>query len=131
MLRLDGGNMVASPFMFTFPGGRPIDNSATLGAVTTISFTVPAGKRWIFLCASAEVDTSATFTAYIYNSSDKRIQIVTSQSAGTITIDMPYGVSNIRSFYFFPMKAGDYIKFTWGAAQGTPEVSCTVLELDE
>jgi len=120
-----------SQFNWTFPGGRLIDNFATLGAVATISFTVPAGKTWLVFGGTAERDVNATFIVEAYNSADKLLGRLGSQAAGVTSISwgtMNAVINGLAMQYPFQLRAGDYIKYTWGAAQTTPEVRLNVLE---
>lgn len=117
-----------SQFVWTSPGGKISDNFETLGAVSSKTWTVPAGKRWVIYGGSAERDQNATLSIVHNTSADKKIMDFHYAVAGTSTICWPCGTS-------YPMgpfiaKAGDKIVYTWGAAQTTPEVSLQILEVD-
>jgi len=107
-----------------------VDNCETLGAVTFKKFTVPAGKRWLVFGGSAERDVSATLDIAIYNAGDKLIMANAQVGAGTTTISWGsfYTATANALMNAIPLDAGSYVKYTWGAAQTTPEVSCLVTE---
>ena len=102
----------------------------TLGAVTFKKFTVPAGKRWLVFGGSAERDVSATLDIAIYNANNKLIMANAQVGAGTTTISWGsfYTATANALMNPIPLDTGSYIKYTWGAAQTTPEVSCLVSE---
>lgn len=104
------------------------DNCETLGAVTSKTFTVPAGKRWLVFGGSAERDVSATLDIAIYNASDKLVMANAQVSAGTTTISWGslYTATANALMNAIPMSEGWYVKYTWGAEQVTPEVSLLV-----
>lgn len=122
-----------------FPAGKIIDNFETLGAVTSKVFTVPSGRKWIVYGGFAERDTSATFTIGIYNDDDELVQSLIARgnpiAAGTTDIDWGIHCYNSVANYLYPLQhpllldSGWYVKYTWGAAQSTPEVSCVVQEV--
>ena len=118
-----------SQFVWTFPGGKPLDNFETLGAVSEKVWTVPPGKLWLIYGGHAERDASATFQVILYTSADKIIMKFHYVSAGTSAVEWPSGTT----FPFhgpWPAKAGDKLKYEWGAAQTTPEISLLILEID-
>jgi len=105
---------------------RIVSNFQTLGAVATVTFSVPSGARWIVLYGTAERDQNATFSADIRDASDKVIgHLLDALAAGVTKVYMP-------SDSHFPcpcvLEEGYDITFTWGAAQTTPEVALVVLE---
>jgi len=128
-----------SNVVFTFKGGKLIDNFETLGAVTTKSFTVPTGKRWMPLgIMYVERDANATLDIALYNDLDKLLlQLITQLAAGVTNVSYPFNavddptIAAFQALKGMTLKAEWYVKVTWGAAQTTPEVSFPVLEIDE
>jgi len=113
--------------------GRIVDNAETLGAVTTHTFTVPDDCRWELYGIIVERDVSATLVVEMFNENDFRLGAIASMAAGTgaLTIlPISVGGEDYMITCLMPMKAGWYIKLTWGAQQGTPEVACLVEEWD-
>lgn len=113
--------------IFTFPAGKLVTNFATLGAVATNTFTVPAGKRWLIIYGKAERDANATFDAHITDGTNIIGYLTAQIAAGVTMVHLP----NDGHFPCLPMlDAGYTVVYTWGAAQTTPEVSLVVLEMD-
>lgn len=117
-----------------FKGGQWKDNQETLGAVSTHRFTVPAGKRWYVQSVYAEIDASASMLIDVHNAGNFMLWEMFFAAASTNDVSLGPGplIANkshpMRSFY---LSAGDYILLTWGAQQTTPEVACTVFEVNE
>jgi hypothetical protein len=105
-------------------------NFETLGAVTTKTFTVPANTRWLVFGGKAERDVNATLDIAIYDGSDNVISAFPQVVAGTTTIYWGFlATASTHALYnAVPLDAGWYIKYTWGAQQTTPEVSCLVAQ---
>ena len=108
---------------FFLYGGRRVTNVATLGAVATHAFVVPAGKRWVVLGGYAERDQNAT------------LDIAAQDTGGNIIWfrdQVAAGVTNIGWLVqgILVLDATDQVVYEWGAAQVTPEVSLLVLEID-
>jgi len=105
-----------------------VDNFETLGAVTTKKFTVPAGKRWMVYGGRAERDVATTLDIEFYNSSDKLLFAFAQVASGGTTISwgLVFTASAQQLVEPIPLDPGDYVKYTWAAAQGTPEVTCLV-----
>jgi len=123
---------------WTFPAGNILHNYETLGAVATKSFTVPSGKKWLFLgFMYVERDANATLDIALHNEDDDKIcDLITQVAAGTTNLYFPEAIAASAGdlavwemLKNMPMDAGWYIKVTWGAAQTTPEVCCPVLEI--
>lgn len=110
---------------WTFPAGKLITNFATLGAVATITFTVPAGKRWLFLDGRAERDANATMDAKITDGTNDMV-LATQLAAGVTDAKIGAMFASLPQV----MDAGWEMIYTWGVAQTTPEVTCLVLEID-
>jgi len=123
------------PVAFTFIGGKLVTNQETLGAVSSKTWTVPSGKRWVILGGYAERDQSATFRVSITDASDKNLMLT--ELLGAATTDISFGGLNnlpwttgLNPMQFpFPVDAGMKIVYTYGAAQTTPEVALLVLEI--
>lgn len=129
--------MVSQIMAFIFHGGELLDLYETLGAVSSKTWTCPAGKRWLILGAYIERDANATLTLELFNVSDKRLGYPAEQTL------IGAGVTNIYFWrkallvanYIYPisemmlLKEGDYIKATWGAGQTTPEVALIYIEV--
>ena len=64
------------------------NNFATLGAVSTISFTVPTGKRWYVYGGTVERDQSAALDVGFYDSAGHLIMALSQVAAGTTKIFM-------------------------------------------
>lgn len=118
--------------MFDPMKGRPKDNYEVLGAVTTKSFIVPAGKRWLVIGGTAERDVSASMQIEIYNASNKVALRGAYTAAGTTLISWGSMAVVAADRIGFPilLETGMYVKYTWGAAQTSPEVTCLVMEYD-
>lgn len=107
-------------------------NYEVLGAVTIKKFTVPSGKRWTVWGGYCERDVEGTLLIEIYDANDKLVALILSLVAGTS--NMSWGVMcmsganvvNMKSP--FPLDTGMYIKYTWGAEQTSPEVTCLITE---
>ena len=124
---------MSDPMKWIFYGGQWVDNAETLGAVATHRFTVPAGKRWRVQSVYTEVDTSATLLIQAFSAANELLFDMYFQAASTNNISL--GPSTLIANRNYPLMAfylesGCYILVTWGAAQGTPEVSCTVFEVN-
>lgn len=120
-------------FMFTFIGGRPVLQFTHLGAVTSHSFTVPAGKRWLVFGGEVERDANAALSLYVYNAADELIMVIFSEGAGVAEHDWGVWVSSTptesRSIsHPILLGSGDYLKVVWGAAQTTPVVTIAYVE---
>lgn len=126
-------------FAWTFLGGKLIDNFAAPAPPAGATgkehvFTVPTGKRWLVFGGYFERDANASFTIGIYNSDDKILFIGVTLAAGTT--NLTWGMLNTTGNVAYkldhpiPLKAGDYIKYVWGAAQTSPEVTLVVAEID-
>lgn len=125
--------MPTQTLALTHQGGELKDNQAELGAVSTKSFTVPSGKRWLCWGGYVERDQNATIQIDLYNSSNELIgTILNPLAAGTTNFTWGF---NTATAYFIPspipMKAGDYVKLTWGASQTTPKVSLIISQIGE
>lgn len=80
----------------------------------------------------AERDVSATFDCELYNENDKLLMKIGQVGAGTTLVSLGALNDGIGAGDFpfpFPMKAGWYIKYTWGAEQVTPEVALIVSKM--
>jgi len=123
-------------FAFTFPGGKLLDKYILVGSdETEEKLTVPNGKRWLFFGGAVKPDTSAAVLVELCNSDDKVIlTILPTATAGTAILSMleQRSVATNPALYAgLPMKAGDYLKITFGAAQGAAAyVTAIVLEAD-
>lgn len=115
-----------------------MDNFATLGAVSSVTITVPAGKRWILYGGYIERDQNATLTYEIRNAADKNIFGGGTIAAGTSNVlwgltAILLGSTTFLDYFHFPypliMEAGSDILISWGAAQTTPEITALVLEV--
>ena len=106
------------------------DNSSTLGAVSTKTFTVPSGKRWVVYGGYAERDVGSTLDIAFYTSGDKLIFAFAQVASGATNISwgLVATATAQQLNHPFPLKAGQYIKYTWSMAQATPEVACLVSE---
>ena len=106
------------------------DNQSTLGAVATKTFTVPAGKRWLVYGGYAERDVGSTLDIAFYTSGDKLIFAFPQVTSGSTNIS--WGIvataSAQQTTIPIPLKAGQYVKYTWSMAQTTPEVACLASE---
>lgn len=110
--------------------GEIKDHFEVLGAVSTKTFTVPDGKIWLVFGGMAERDTSADFSISLFNEADKDLRQLHYTSAAAT--DIQWGVMRVATVQMsgvFLMKAGWYLKYTWGAQQTSPEVGLFVLEL--
>lgn len=121
--------------VFAFPAGKMVSNRATLGAVATFSFTVPAGKRWVVLgYGSFERDVNADFKLEIKDSGGNAVFTTDSVVAGVSMVYLPttFAASTYTSNIFkgLVLDAGWNITATWGVAQTTPVVALPVLEID-
>ena len=107
-----------------------VDNFATLSAVATKTFVVPAGKRWLVFGGRAERDVGTTLDIEFYNSDDELIFAFAQITSGATTISwgVVYTATTHKLSEAVPLDASDYVKYTWGQAQGTPEVTCLVTE---
>jgi len=107
-----------------------VDNFETLGAVALKKFTVPAGKRWLVYGGRAERDVGAELDIEFYNSNDKLIFAFPQVTSGATTISwgVVYTATTHKLSAPVPLDVGDYVKYTWGQAQTTPEVTCLVAE---
>lgn len=125
--------------------GKKLDNYITdatdnaagnekFDSTTEQTYTVPTGKRWLFMYGYLKLDVNATFTAYLFNVDDELVAVLASAAAGTGRKTYPGTLSgsiNGSLGYPYPMDEGDYIKLTAGAAQGAgAAASCAVLEVD-
>jgi len=109
------------------------DNYVAIGAVASKNFTVPAGKRWEVFGGSSKRDVSATLDIEVYNENDKLIMRIPQIAAGVTTVSWGAMLQNVSAGstpFPFPMKAGWYVKYTYGAAQTNPEVTLLVSEHD-
>ncbi len=113
------------------------DNAATndkFDSTTTALWTVPSGKRWFLMYGSISRDTSSTLTIKLYDSSDKLIGMIDSKSAATG--DTPFtgtgaSATVAKGKQYWVLDAGEYVKLTFGAAQGaSATASCVVIEVD-
>ena len=106
------------------------NNFATLGAVSTISFTVPADKRWYVYGGTVERDQSAALDVAFYDADDHLIMALSQVAAGTTKISWGFAATAVLNILNapLPLDAGSYVKYTWGAAQTTPEVTCYIME---
>jgi hypothetical protein len=106
------------------------DQAATLGAVATKTFIVPAGKRWLVFGGYAERDVGSTLDIALYSSGDKIIMAFPQVTSGSTNIS--WGIIATATAQQMtvpiPLKAGQYVKYTWSMTQGTPEVTCHVSE---
>jgi len=118
-------------FVWSSPGGKLLDKYILVGSNETVeSLTVPTGKQWMVYWIFASRPVSATLNAYLYNSNDKIIGRIVDVAAGTSVIVGGFGQLTYDIECPFPMKAGDYIKFTYGAAQdATAYVGAVILEI--
>ena len=123
-------------FAHVFIGGKIKDNyeADATGATahwpdtTHYKATVPAGKRWIFIEGVVKPDANATITGHILNDDDEVIAFLC--SIGATTALQLYPTSGLKNW--IPMKAGDYVQLTFGAAQGANAyASAIIVELDE
>ena len=107
-----------------------VDNFATLGAVALKTFVVPAGKRWQVYGGRAERDVGTTLDIEFYNSDDKLIFAFAQVASGATIISwgVVYTATTHKLSESVPLDAGDYVKYTWGLAQTTPEVTCLITE---
>lgn len=99
-----------------------VTNFEELGAVALKKFTVPAGKRWLVYGGYFERDQNATMDIEAYDSSDNAIYRFKDQYGAGVT-NLSWGADII-----VPLDAGMYVKYTWGVAQTTPEVTLLVTE---
>jgi len=107
------------------------DNYEELGAVTTKTFVVPAGKIWMIYGGTAERDVSATLDIELYNETDKLVLKLAQIAAGGTRVSWGgfMSVASVGSTPFaFPAKGTWYIKYTWGATQTSPAVTLVVAE---
>lgn len=120
--------------VITYPGGKFKDNYILVGSGTsTEQITVPAGKRWLVFAVLGVPDVNATLEAAVYDDANVKLMPLGSQGAGTSLVVFPDngGAGELNGgAYPFPLPAGYYIKFTFGAAQGAAAyVGVIVLEL--
>jgi len=117
----------------TMQGGEVKNNFATLGAVSTYTFTVPEGRKWHVLCGYAERDVNATFR-WDVNDADgnSAFALGSTIGAGVSNIWIPTTMTaNDREVWTgqpLILGGGWTFVYTWGVAQTTPEVSLWVLE---
>ena len=99
-------------------------------STTVMEWEVPAGKKWLFIGGTVKNSADATVTVDLYNASDKVILGLASIAAPGATVRVQFPDSDIGYVHRpIPMKAGDYVKMTMGAAQGAAaEANCLVLE---
>lgn len=123
---------------WTFQGGKIKSNYETLGAVSTKSFTVPAGQRWMALgFMYVERDANATLDIALHDADDNKIaDLITQVAAGTTNLYFPESIAGTagdletwKMLKGMVMEVGWYVKITWGAAQTTPEVCFPVVEI--
>jgi len=124
----------ALSFSWIFLGGKCVDNYEVLGAVATKSFVVPSGKKWLVLSGYVERDASGTLAIGSYTDADKLMLQLMVAGAGTSNVSWAPSATGGNGSTVIPciviLKAGQYIKYTWGVAQTTPEVTLNVLEVD-
>lgn len=115
--------------------GRILDNATTLGAVSSTTFLVPANKRWLVLGGYAERDSvvAKTFQILVKNVDDKTIERTPSMTAAAT--DLSWGMlkkvfsTDIEGIPLL-LKAGDYVQYSYGGTQTSPEVALIVIEYD-
>lgn len=112
--------------------GRIVTNHAEKGAIDDCSFTVPANKRWVVLWGYSERDQNSTLDVDIYDISNNLIGKIKAVSAGTTSVTwVPKGKEDANiGMMFCLLEVGMYIKYTYGATQTSPKVTCVVLEYD-
>ena len=95
---------------------------------------VPAGKRWFVMGGVVNRDVASTFTVRIYNSGDKIVQHLDTQSAATGLSSWPSNVASAAvdaGAWPKPLDAGDYVQVTFATSQTAGAyASCVVLEVD-
>ncbi len=108
------------------------DNAATnekFTSTTVQDYIVPAGKRWFVIGGNINRDASQTVTVDFYDSSDNRILRGDSRGAGTGITEWPS--ANYDAYFPVPLDAGEYVKLTFGGAQGAAAwATCVVLEVN-
>lgn len=103
-------------------------------STTEATFTVPAGKRWFLIAGSMNRDANTWAVVDFYDSADKNIMRLAECSPATGRTGYPNNsaVNAMEGHKAIPMilDAGEYIKLTFGAAQGAgANASCLVLEI--
>lgn len=114
-------------------GGEIKDNYTVVGATDAATLTVPVGKRWFLFGGLASRSQNATVLVDIYNENDKfLLRLLTEAAAADIAI-YPEAIAPQAApqWLGLPMKAGWYVKFSFGAAQDANAfVTAIVLEVD-
>lgn len=109
------------------------DKDATAGGLWTSTTTyvveVPTGKRWVVLGGVINRDANATAQCFLYDSSDNIIGVLASEGASTGLTTFPTSSYQIGTSWI--LDAGEYVKTTFGAAQGANAYhTFVVLEMD-
>jgi len=108
------------------------DATSNFDSTTEHKITVPANKRWIVLFGIVYRDADASLTITVHRSDDEIIGVLDVASAATGRWAFPRNNGNYTPKGPIMLKAGDYIKFTFGAAQGTNAyIGMQYLELRE
>jgi hypothetical protein len=103
-------------------------------STTEQTWTVPAGKRWLFWGGSVLNSADATVTCIIQNATPKTVMqlcsIAAPGAAVGAAVRVQYPDSDINYINLpIPMDTGWSVKLTMGAAQGAAaEATCLVTE---
>lgn len=99
-----------------------------------MEYEVPSGKKWIVIGGIVNRDVSSTMSVRAYNSSDEIIHQFISEGAATGITTWPHTTGttgNMQGVRAIILDEGDYVKLTFGTAQGaSAEASCVVVEVD-
>lgn len=114
-------------FSFNFPGGKKVNNRKTAQSGTTVTFTVPTGKRWLVLYGFSERDTSGTFDAMLNDGTNDIGHLCDQVAAGTTDVYLP----NDAHWPCRPLlDPGEKVVYTYGASQTSNICTLVVLEID-
>ena len=108
------------------------DATSNFDSTIEHKITVPANKRWIILFGVVNRDQSSSLVITIHKSTDDCIGIISVEGEGTGRTAFPQNAGSYGPKGPIILKAGDYIKFVFGSAQGTGAyIGMQYLELRE
>lgn len=118
---------------YQLQGGVVLHNLQDIGAVDTVNFTVPLGRKWLPLGGKTERDVNAAFYQNLYDPGPTNmIMAIDGFGAGVTTLSFPEA-SNINAASGFWgrcwLQSGWVLQYSYGVAQTNPEVSLVVLEV--
>lgn len=112
------------------------DNAAgnlKFDSTTVATLTVPTGYRWLVIGGAVNRDVSGTLAVVGKDTSDKLIYVFHEEGASTTHSAWPANAAAVKESDYngVPiLDPGEYVEFTFGAAQSTAcSVSCVVLEV--